>query len=284
MHVVAVVALLLAAQTTQTQTTTPAPTSTPCPTTEVPGMKCVPGGLTVLGTNDDHRCAQGENKRRHTVFGPAMSVFVDTVFLDDTEVTIAAYNACVAAQKCSSGGPLYNDYSRPQQPVTAITWFQARDFCKSLGKRLPTENEWERAAVDVTPPACPAVVVMDEKGRSCGTPKKPPHPEKGRVLEVKGTPPNALGLYEMRGNAEEWVADWFAPQRSASSANGPCEGKATCAKFPLKLVKGGSWYWPAEHATSWHRRPWQPTNKPAHHFGFRCAADVSAAPPSNLTD
>lgn len=255
-------------------------TPAPCPTTTVPGMRCVPGGTVTLGTDDAHACAQGENKRRKTQFGPAFSVVVDSVFFDETEVTIAAYNACVAAKQCSRGGPLYNDYARPQQPVTAITWFQARDFCKAQGKRLPTENEWEHAAVgagDVDVAACPDVIVFDGSGRSCGTPKKPPHPEKGRVLEVKGTKPNAYGLYEMRGNAEEWVADWFQPQRSSSTPNGPCEGRDTCAKWPLKLVKGGSWYWPAEHATAWHRRPWQPSNKPAHHFGFRCAADVGAA-------
>jgi sulfatase modifying factor 1 len=254
-----------------------APTAKPCLNVAVAGMRCVAGGMVELGTNDEHRCAQGENRNRKTTFGPAFQVFVDTVYVDETEVTIEAYNACVAAKKCTKDGPRYNDYSRPQQPVTAITWFHARDFCTAHGKRLPTENEWERAALDATPPACPAVVLMDSTGRSCGTPKKPPHPEKGRVLEVKSTPPNAFGLYEMRGNAEEWVADWFAPQRSSSTPNGPCAGAEACAKNPLKLVKGGSWYWPAEHATAWHRRPWQPTNKPPHHFGFRCAVDVERA-------
>lgn len=279
--------LLLLTTQTPTAAAATAATATPCPTIDIPGMKCVPGGLTLIGTSEEHRCAQGENRHRKTQFGPPGEVFVETVFVDETEVTIEAYKACVATKKCSRGGPLYNDYSRSQQPVTAITWFQARDFCKSLGKRLPTENEWERAAVkadvDSAVAACPAVVVMDASGRSCGTPKKPPHPEKGRVLEVKSTPANAYGLYEMRGNAEEWVADWFAPQRSTSAPNGPCEGKETCAKFPLKMVKGGSWYWSAEHATSWHRRPWQPTNKPAHHFGFRCAADIGATSASPLT-
>ncbi len=257
----------------------------------VPGMACVPGGTFERGTSEVHRCDQGENRGSKTQFGPLLSVTLDTFYMDLTEVTIEAYNACVAQKKCPKDGPSYNDFSRPKQPVTAISWFNADTYCKAQGKRLPTEVEWEHAArgdgeanaADASTPSCPDVIVMDPvKGRSCGTPKKGSHPEKGRVLEVMGTPAGPYGLFEMRGNAEEWVADWFAadlvacgPDCAGQNPQGPCAGKSECAKFPKKMVKGGSWYWPADHARAWHRRPWQPSNRPPHHFGFRCAASLA---------
>lgn len=244
----------------------------------VAGMKCVAGGVVVVGTNDQHKCGQGENRSNKTSFGPAFERFVDTVYVDETEVTNAQYQACVKEKRCKPSTPNYSDFRRPEQPATAMSWFLARDFCVAQGKRLLTEAEWEHAAaIDTAVPDCPAVVVMNDKGRSCGVPMKGAHADKGRVLEVKNAPANAYGLYEMRGNAEEWVDDWFVKQRSKDTADGPCPGKDSCATATLKMVKGGSWYWPAEDAQSWHRRPWTPTNRPAHHFGFRCGASVDAA-------
>jgi sulfatase modifying factor 1 len=272
-----------------TLTATVAPGSTSCELA-VPGMACIPGATFERGTTEVHRCEQGENRSQRTRFGPPVPVTVEPFYLDLTEVTVAAYHACVASKECPKDGPRYNDFSRPGQPITAVSWFHADTFCKAQGKRLPTEIEWERAARgddnahDASPPSCPDVVVMSEKGRSCGTPKAGSHPEKGRVLEVKTTPPGPFGLFEMRGNAEEWVADWFHPDVVAcgeacggNNPQGPCAGQATCPRFPKKMVKGGSWYWPAEHARAWHRRPWQPDNRPPHHFGFRCAASLEQA-------
>jgi formylglycine-generating enzyme required for sulfatase activity len=43
-------------------------------------------------------------------------------------------------------------------------------------------------------------------------------------------------------------------------------------------VRGGSWYWPAEHAHGGHRRRYEPDNDPPHHFGFRCAVAVLESP------
>jgi formylglycine-generating enzyme len=246
----------------------------------VAGMQCVVGGVVRVGHDGDHRCGQTENRQQHTAFGPSFEVFVDTVYVDETEVTNDAYAACVASQQCHAGGAQYRDFRGPQQPVTALSWLQVRDYCRAQGKRLPTENEWEHAAADDTPPRCPTTWVMSTSGRSCGVPmNSKQHPDKGRVANVRSTPPNRFGLYEMRGNAEEWVDDWFSPQRDAKQPTGPCAGQDRCPGHPLKLVKGGSWYWPEEDAHAWHRRPYRPTNNPAHHFGFRCVRDVTPMTP-----
>jgi formylglycine-generating enzyme len=248
----------------------------------VAGMQCVLGGMVRVGSDDDHRCGQSENRQQQTRFGPAFEVFVDTLYVDETEVTNEAYAACVATQRCTPGGAQYRDFREPHQPVTALSWFQVRDFCIVEGKRLPTENEWEHAATDEGPPLCPGVVVSSAAGRSCGVPMNgTKHPDKGRIAVVRTTPANRHGLYEMRGNVEEWVDDWFVAERRAGPR--PCVGEDRCGKHPLKMVKGGSWYWPGDDAHAWHRRPYRPSNKPAHHFGFRCVQDLPMPRPLQPT-
>ncbi|MFT4977181.1 MAG: sulfatase modifying factor 1, partial [Myxococcota bacterium] len=240
-----------------------------------------------------HVCGQGENRRAQTRFGPPVVVWQQTFFMDRTEVTYGEYQDCVASGVCSRSHPAYSDYDRPGQPMVGMTWYQARAFCEAEGKHLPTEAEWEKAArgpdgdagpFGDAPITCAEAIVRDASGRSCGTPKAPPHPEKGRTLTVGQRPAGHYGLLDMVGNAEEWVADWFVADLSkcgeacdGESPRGPCDGADDCPGYALKMVKGGSWYWPADHARGWHRRPHYPANRPYHHFGFRCAATLEEA-------
>ncbi|MEL6348628.1 MAG: formylglycine-generating enzyme family protein [Myxococcota bacterium] len=260
---------------------------------DLAGMGCVEGGVFVRGTDQAHPCAQGENRRAGTGWGPPEEVWQQTFYMDKTEVTYGAYQACVQSGMCTRSHPAYNDYDRENQPMVGMTWYQARAFCEAEGKHLPTEAEWEKAARgpagaqgpfgDETV-TCEQAVVRDASGRSCGVPKKAPSPEKGRTWEVGQKPVGPYGLYDMVGNAEEWVADWFARDFEAcgeackgTSPKGPCDGAETCVGYDKKMVKGGSWYWGPEHARGWHRRPHFPRNRPYHHFGFRCAATLEEA-------
>ena len=188
--------------------------------------------------------------------------------------------------------PYYSDFNRPEQPMMGASWYAAQKYCAAQGKRLPTEAEWEKGARgpsgDSTPygleqVSCKEAVIQDETGRSCGVLKKGSAKlaKKGRVWEVAKKPAGHYGLFDMVGNAEEWVSDWFVADLARCGSDcagtdpkGPCAGKKNCAKHPYKMVKGGSWYWDASHATGWHRRPHVPNNKPYHHFGFRCAASL----------
>lgn len=263
----------------------------PCPSAPE-GTVCIPGGSFTRGVDDDpHRCRQlGQPPSRRPSTGPATEVSVSTFFLDETEVTVGAYRACVAARKCKPVRPLYSDFFADEQPMTGVTWYEAVAYCEAQGKRLPTEAEWERAARgpderrtpfgddDVT---CESAVVRDDRGRSCGVRKKGSDGEKGKVLPVRSRPAGAYGLYDMMGNAEEWVADWWTESYAACGEaclgrdpRGPCAGGGgACGKLSFKVVRGGSWYWDASHATAYHRRRHFPFNTPPdyHHFGFRCA-------------
>jgi len=246
------------------------------------GMACVPAGPFVRGADDGP-----ENTR------PAARVWLQTFYMDIDEVTYADYKACVKARRCDPSGPGYTDFDRPRQPINGIRWFDADKYCAAQGKRLPSEAQWEKAARGPDgethpwgndPATCERAIIKDERGRSCGVKKLYSKPETGRPWEVGSRPAFRYGLRDMSGNSWEWVADWYTRSYAECGADclgveprGPCQGAETCVGFKRKLVRGGSWYWDAEHATAVYRRPHWPENQPFHHFGFRCAAGPEEA-------
>lgn len=271
-----------------------------CPDVELPGMKCIPGGAFQRGVDEDPRYAEckqssyNDRKKPNTV--PASEVWVQTFFMDEKEVTYGEYEACVKARKCERADTLYKDFKRDWMPKTGLSWYHARDYCKAQGKHLPTEAQWERAARGPEgeiypwgsePVTCERAVIMDARGRSCGVPMdSDKFPDKGRVLEPCSRGASRFGLCDMIGNAEEWVADWYAGSWEDCGEDcqgldplGPCGGADECGKRRFKVVRGGSWYWPGECANAINRRTHVPANPTDnyHHFGFRCAASLEEA-------
>ena len=257
-----------------------------CPDDVPADMGCVAGGEFLRGV--DKRDAP----RGDIAATPQSRVFVSTFLIDKYEVTVEQYRACVAASNCKKAGPNYQDFDAPKQPITGVSWYHAKQYCEAHGKRLPTEAEWEKAARGVDgriypwgndPPDCSRACYKNEAGRSCGIKQKSiAHADTGRPDTVGSRPPTQYGLYDMAGNSWEWVADWFSPSWDACGKDcagpdpkGPCGGRAPCPGHEERVVRGGSWYWPAQQMSTFHRRPHTPANAPIfHHFGFRCAKDV----------
>ncbi len=194
-----------------------------------PVMVRIPEGWFWMG------CGTGRDDER-----PAHRVWVDAFELAACQVTHTEYACFLAATKHPQ--PLHwtdPNFSHPQQPVVAPSWFDAVAYCDWLAKvtgqryRLPTEAEWERAARggvegrlypwgDASPESLPDYARRWRTG---------PEP-------VGLYPPNAYGLYNMCDNVHEWCADWYDPRYYPRSPErnpqGPIESRR-------RASRGGSW-------------------------------------------
>jgi len=168
---------------------------------------------------------------------------------------------------------------RSDYPVVAVTWKDAKEFCKWENKRLPTEAEWEYAARagrvgGVYPWA--GFSPRDPQGRYLANfnPGRQGQAADGYAFTAPvGTyPANQWGLHDVSGNVAEWVEDAYTPSYS------PLSGLDPVYKDPeedRRVVRGGSWQSNAFQIGVGVRN-YQPKGKGSARIGFRCAADVSS--------
>jgi formylglycine-generating enzyme required for sulfatase activity len=247
------------------------------------GMVYIKGGSFVMGS------PEGEGEAREH---PRHTVAVDAFYMDITLVTQRDYVALLGVNPS-----VYR--ANANQPVQDVNWFDAVLYCNARSKRdglaevykfkavqgtpgngctglenlvidysqkgyrLPTEAEWEYACRAGTTTRFYWGEQMDddyawweknslEKMQPVGTKK-----------------PNAWGLFDMSGNAQEWCNDWLGEDyyrvSPAHAPKGPDSGA-------LRIVRGGSCY-PyqdgGEHMRCANRSCYAPQN-PRETFSFRC--------------
>jgi formylglycine-generating enzyme required for sulfatase activity len=227
----------------------------------IDGMVRVPGGRFVIGSAERGAPA---NER------PARGVEMPPFWIDRTEVTVAAYRACVERGACArpsaSSTACTYDAGEPELPINCVGWSLAQTFCSAAGKRLPREAEWEAAARGTLGQRYPwgnayggcggaVTLVKDGSQRSCVA--RRPAKVGGRLA---GASP--YGVLDMSGNVEEWVADWYAESAAELS---PLAGAS-------HVLRGGGWLSPPSLSRATTRN-WGSVREAGANVGFRCARD-----------
>lgn len=238
---------------------------------EVPeGTVSVPAGWFQMGSDPHVDRDAGPQEQ------PQRPVFLDSFEIDRYEVTNVHYLRFVLATG-AAWPPYWKADPFPEKmvrhPAIGVSWMEADAYCRWVGKRLPTEAEWEKAARGPDARLFPWGNQPAGWGRSniahTGSKHGLAYPPLANVDRYdRGVSP--YGVYQMAGNVAEWVADWFDPEyyRRASSHNpdGPLVGQD-------KVFRGGSWNEDPEVARSAGRGARAPDQR-SYLIGFRCARDA----------
>ena len=215
------------------------------------GEMCfVPAGSFVAGCANGRgmTCVKGEENEHR----PSTQAY----WIDRTEVSVADYAECLNDGSCSAPTPgdqcNWAKAGRRSHPINCVGFSQAQAYCRWAGKRLPTENEWEKAARGEEgrtfpwgnqAPTC-RTAIMDQGGQGCG---------KASTAEVGSHPAgnSPYNVADLAGNVWEWVG-----------SGSP-------------ILRGGSWV----DAPGLMRSSLRLVDVPARGFantGFRCAKDNPA--------
>lgn len=184
------------------------------------GMVLIPEGEFLMGSNHPE-CSLDEQ--------PVHSVYVDDFYIDKYEVTNSQFKKFIDANpewgkkkwwnpkagiddKYHDGEYLKNwkgnNYpeGKGKFPVVYVSWYAAVAYSNWVGKRLPTEAEWEKAARG-------GFEGLDFPWGNTINPSQASYPPHGGADTPIGLyPANAYGLYDMIGNVMEWCLDAYDPE------------------------------------------------------------------------
>ena len=215
---------------------------------------------------------------------PANNIYLDAFSIDKYEVTNADYARFVDATGARPPwhwpqGKIPNGEER--FPVFNVNWFEATDFCKWAGKRLPTEAEWEKAArggldrnhyswgdaeIDRGEER---LLAPQTAGRNTST-AAPAVIGRRYAMAVGSFAPNGYGLYDMTGNVMEWTNDWYDgnyyPFMPKQNPKGPETGRYRSVRGAGFFDQGGH----GEEKTVNYRNFSDPDLRGTT-IGFRCA-------------
>jgi formylglycine-generating enzyme required for sulfatase activity len=243
-------------------------------------MTLVPGGPFTMGQDHFHfiepfaTLARGFLRYEPRVSEePKRTINVDAFYMDRYEVTTSRYEKFLNASKRTAPDRWAEvDLSRHNdRPVIGVNWHDAEAYCRWLGKRLPSEAEWEKAARGTDGREFPWGSRQPDRSLArYYQPNTSDHRDwKGYgALSVVGSyeaGKSPYGLYDMAGSVWEWVADYYDRDYykvgTTNNPRGPQGGSE-------RVMRGGSWGDPLYPIYfRWHDQP----GHRSFYLGFRCA-------------
>jgi len=188
-------------------------------------MVLIPAGKFIMGS------MPGEGDEDEI---PQHEVYLDDFYIDFHEVTNAQYKMFIEATGHPEP-PFWHDerFNKPDQPVVGVSWFDAHEYAKWVGRRLPTEAEWEKAARGTDRRIYPWGNEWTAEGKVVSAPRS----INSNKLDV-----SPYGVVDMAGNVSEWVADFYSKEyyRSAVNWRNPL-GPMVTGFVKLKVIRGASW-------------------------------------------
>lgn len=208
-----------------------------------PGMVLVPAGEFVRGAD---KASPDEQ--------PKAKITLDAFYIDKYEVTNAQYKAVVSSHKFDQG--------EDEFPATGISWKDAERYAQRVGKRLPTEEEWEKAARGEDGREYPWGDKFDSsKCVSAAT------VDAGlRSVDDYRDGVSPYGCMNMAGNALEWTATWYDKYPGNTDIS-------TKYGQVFRVLRGGS-YRSNQFDVRCARRHYDSVDATRSDYGFRCAKDV----------
>ena len=235
----------------------------------------------------------------------ARQVFLDAYAIDRDEVSVTDYRRCVDAGACSLDALVAGDerYIQAEWPMVNVTWEEAQTYCRWRGGRLPSEAEWERAALgDAHDRSWPWGELEQPKDFNHGQPRAvsmrqieralsplplkffgdPDDSDGAMLMAPPGSYPwgeSPWGTRDQAGNVAEWTADAHFHDtehrgyKGLSSINPQREGSLTGER----VIRGGSWRQPPFLGKGNLRDPFNAylrSNERYSHVGFRCARTI----------
>jgi len=276
------------------------------------GWMRIPAGPFQFGMNPDDPTGGidcGDLDRE----SPRYTVTLSEFCMQQTEVSVASYRACVEAGVCTAplttidnGGCNFTPEpgEREDHPINCVSWSQAREYCQQWeGGDLPSEAQWEKAArgTDLRvfpwgnePVTCERAnydvngVYRPEKDEGAGAGCSSSTPftwPVGHLKSTKGDSP--FGVKDMAGNVGEWTLDCYEGAFYAECVDGHCVDPVNlCGDPNNKTIRGGSGGSNIEdgyRAFCLFKRSFA-TGEPSSGGGFRCvrSPERQATPSSNL--
>jgi formylglycine-generating enzyme required for sulfatase activity len=173
-------------------------------------------------------------------------------------------------RRITGASPSWFDDGNNLRPVENVTWFEVQMLLDELGRRsngnrfrLPTEAEWEFACRAGTTTAYATGAVLTHDAANYATSPEDATAGKGSTRAVGSYPPNAWGFHDMHGNVWEWTSDEYCPY-----PDGAVNDPRPACNAPLKVIRGGSFYFGADSARCGLRYTHNPSDR-GFSLGFR---------------